>query len=211
MSRQEPYILGISGGSGSGKTRILAWLQNLLGAQQICLFSQDNYYRDWIATAADEARTYNFDDPGEIEVAQFAQDLRMLKSGASIRRREYSFNNIEQEAKVLEFHPAPIIVVEGLFIFHYPEIREQLDLKVFVEVKEHLKFQRRIARDTGERGYLLEDILYKYTQHVAPAYEKYVAPYRDVADIIIPNNQHREEECPPAIQVLGTYLKTKLR
>ncbi|WPP48393.1 uridine kinase family protein [Catalinimonas niigatensis] len=205
-----PYVVGISGGSGSGKTRVLSWLQGLLSPDTICLFSQDNYYRDGITSSLEEMRRFNFDDPDVIDVEAFAKDLSLLKKGLSIQRQEYHFNDFTRESSMLEYHPAPVIVVEGIFIFHYPEIREQLDLKVFVEVKEHLKFQRRIARDTSERGYLLEDILYKYTHHVAPAYEKYIEPYRHAADVIIPNNHSFEEECPPAIQVLGTYLKTKL-
>lgn len=204
-----PYVVGISGGSGSGKTRVLGWLQTLLPPQDICLLSQDNYYRDGIAPTAEEARVFNFDDPQVIEVAQFANDLRLLKNGTSIQRKKYGFNDLNQDAVMQEYRPAPVIVVEGIFIFHYPEIKEQLDLKVFVEVKEHIKFQRRIARDTRERGYLLEDVLYKYTHHVAPAFEMYIEPYRQEADMIIPNNQSCEHGCPPTIQVLGTYLKTK--
>lgn len=205
-----PYVVGISGGSGSGKTKVLNWLQTLLSPQEICLFSQDNYYRDGITNSLDEMRRFNFDDPNLIDAEAFAKDLSLLKSGVSIQRQEYNFNDFTRESRMLEYHPAPVIVVEGIFIFHYPEIREQLDLKVFVEVKEHLKFQRRIARDTTERGYHLEDILYKYTHHVVPAYEKYIEPYRHTVDVIIPNNLPFEEESPPAVQMLGTYLKTKL-
>lgn len=205
-----PYVVGISGGSGSGKTRVLSWLQTLLPSDTICLFSQDNYYCDGITSSLEEMRRFNFDDPDVIDVDEFAKDLSLLKRGVSLQRKKYNFNDFSKEDSILEYHPAPLIVVEGIFIFHYPEIREQLDLKVFVEVKEHVKFQRRIARDTSERGYLLEDILYKYTHHVAPAYEKYIEPHRHSADIIIPNNQPSEEDCPPAVQILGTYLKTKL-
>ncbi|WKN32865.1 uridine kinase [Porifericola rhodea] len=206
-----PYIVGISGGSGSGKTQVLTWLQRILDPEDICLFSQDNYYRDRLTTSADEVRAFNFDDPNVIDVAQFADDLSQLRQGYTVNRREYTFNKSAANAPMLEFRPAPIIVVEGIFIFHYKEIKSLLDLKVFVDVQEHLKFTRRIARDTRERGYLLDDVLYKYTEHVAPAYDKFIAPYRHSADIVIPNNQHcPAHKCPPAVEVLSEFLKSKI-
>jgi uridine kinase len=208
---KDPFVVGISGGSGSGKTKVLDWLQKELKTQNICLLSQDNYYRDRITSTPEENRYFNFDEPEVIEADKFADDLLALKQGKAVQRREYTFNNPAKEGKLLEFHPAPVIVVEGIFVFHFPEISAQLDLKVFVDVKEHVKFHRRISRDSRERGYPLEDILYKYTNHVAPAYEKYIEPYRHEADLVIPNNQtYLEHECPPAVQVLVGYLKTKI-
>ncbi|MFP4090195.1 MAG: uridine kinase [Cyclobacteriaceae bacterium] len=209
--KKEPYVVGICGGSGSGKTKVLNWIQKKFDTQEICLLSQDNYYRNRTTSTPEENRFFNFDEPEVIESDKFAQDLRTLKKGESIRRKEYTFNNPSKDEKMLEFHPAPIIVVEGIFVFHFPEVNTQLDLKVFVDVKEHVKFHRRITRDSRERGYPLEDILYKYTHHVAPAYEKYIEPYRHKADLVIPNNQtYQENECPPAVQVLVAFLKSKL-
>lgn len=209
---QRPYIVGISGGSGSGKTQLLNWLQTALEKESICLFSQDNYYYDKLISSPEEAREFNFDDPRVIDVQQFAYDLGQLKEGKTVYRKDYEFNELEKETALLEFVPAPVIIVEGIFIFHYPEIREQLDLKVFVEVKEHLKLQRRIDRDLRERGYQLEDVLYKYSTQVVPAYEQFVEPYRHTSDIIIPNNHVYEgQECPTAVHLLGIFLKSKIK
>lgn len=208
---QEPFVVGICGGSGSGKTKILNWLQKEFDTRQICLLSQDNYYRDRITHTPEENRFFNFDEPEVIEADTFAADLHSLKQGRAVERREYTFNNAEKEGVMLRFEPAPVIVVEGIFVFHFPEISQLLDLKVFVDVKEHVKFHRRISRDSRERGYPLEDILYKYVNHVAPAYEKYIGPYRHQADLVIPNNQsYQAHECPPAVEVLVSHLKTKL-
>jgi len=207
----EPYVVGICGGSGSGKTRILRHLQHELGSENICLLSQDNYYRNHVTKTPEENRYFNFDEPEVIEAEALAADLRHLRRGASVERQEYTFNNLTKSSTTLKFHPAPVIVVEGIFVLHFPEISQQLDLKVFVDVQEHIKFNRRIVRDLEERGYPLEDILYKYVHHVAPAYQKYIAPYRDEADLIMPNNQsYQENDCPPAVQVLTAYLKSRI-
>lgn len=208
---EEPFVVGICGGSGSGKTKVLNWLQRSFGEQDICLLSQDNYYRDRTTSTAEENRFFNFDDPEVIEAETFAADLHTLKQGKTVERREYTFNNPAREGKMLRFEPAPIIVVEGIFVFHFSEVSRQLDLRIFVDVKEHVKFHRRISRDSRERGYPLEDILYKYVNHVAPAYEKYIEPHRHQADLVIPNNQsYQEHECPPAVEVLVSYLKSRL-
>ena len=207
-----PYVVGITGGSASGKTQLLTWLQRLLPSDQVCLLSQDNYYKDLDLVDRDINRTTNFDDPAIIEQEQFAHDLQQLKDGQEVQRREYTFNNPEiTERKLLTFRPAPIIIVEGIFVFHFPEINQLLDLKVFVDAKAHLKFHRRIVRDIHERGFSLEDVLYKYTYQVVPAYEKYIAPYQYEADLVIPNNLELEENtCPLSAELLATFLKSKI-
>lgn len=208
---KDPYIVGLTGGSGSGKTQFLNWLQNSFRSDELCLVSQDNYYRNRTTNSAEENKHTNFDDPAIIEAEQFAYDLRQLKKGVKVTRREYTFNNPAKEPKVLEFYPAPVVVVEGIFIFYFPEINELLDLRVFIEAKEHLKFHRRIVRDQQERGYPLEDILFKYTSHVAPAYEKYIEPYRHDADVIIPNNKlFQHGDMPAAVDILVAFLKSKV-
>ena len=206
-----PYVVGVTGGSASGKTQLLTWLQKLLPPDEVCLLSQDNYYQDRERHDPDVNRSTNFDDPAIIEQAEFARDLRQLKDGQPVQRREYTFNNPARTPRMLTFEPAPIIIVEGIFVFHFQAVYELLDLKVFIDAKEHLKLHRRILRDLDERGYPLADILYKYTHHVVPAYEKYIAPYQYDADLIIPNNQElKKDECPLGAELLATYLKDKI-
>lgn len=209
---KESYVVGITGGSGAGKTQFLNWIKNSFTPDQLCLLSQDNYYQNRTTDNAKENRIKNFDEPTVIEVDQFAHDLQQLKRGIKIIRQEYTFNNPAKSPKLLEFNPAPIVIVEGIFVFHFAEINKLLNLKIFIEAKEHLKFHRRITRDQLERGYPLEDILYKYTNHVAPAYEKYIEPYRHEADLIIPNNKvYQHDQMPAAVKVVIAYLKTKLK
>ncbi len=206
-----PYVVGITGGSGSGKTQFLHWVRHLLGDEYSSLVSQDNYYKDLSIHDPLENRITNFDVPSLIEEKEFAYDLEQLKAGNTVRRKEYTFNNPAAVPSMLELKPAPIILVEGIFVFHFPEVVQLLDLKVFIEAREHLKFHRRMKRDTAERGFKADDVVYKYTRHVVPAYEKYIEPHKHEADIIFPNNQeYAEGECPTTAEVLVAYLKTKL-
>ena len=210
-SINSPYVVGVTGGSASGKTQLLSWLQQLLPTEYVCLLSQDNYYKELNLVDRDINRTTNFDEPSIIEQEEFARDLQLLKSGKTVQRREYTFNNPDATPKMLTFAPAPIIIVEGIFVFHFQEVDRLLDLKVFIDAKEHLKLHRRILRDINERGFSLEDVLYKYTHQVVPAYEKYIAPYQHDADLIIPNNQElKADECPLGAELLATYLKNKI-
>jgi uridine kinase len=128
-----------------------------------------------------------------------------LRSGKQILKQEYTFNNPNAIPKMLSLEPSPIIVVEGIFVFYFPEISSLLDLKVFIDAAEHIKLKRRIVRDKDERGYDLEDVLYRYEKHVVPTYEKYIAPFKSDADVIIPNNLHFEK----ALEMLIVFLKSK--
>jgi uridine kinase len=203
----KPYIIGITGGSASGKTLFLNTLLKSFPNKEICLISQDNYYRARELQPIDDMGVKNFDTPNSIDYEQFAHDIRELLAGRTVSKLEYSFNNPSAKPEVLTFSPAPIIVVEGIFVFYYPEVASLLDLKVFIDAKEYIKLSRRIIRDRDERGYDLEDVLYRYDRHVAPTYEKYIAPFKSDADLVIPNNNHFKN----AMDVLVVYLNHKLK
>ncbi|MGB3802069.1 MAG: P-loop NTPase fold protein [Lewinella sp.] len=183
-----PFIIGITGGSGSGKTSFIQQLRRGLPDDQVCLLSMDDYYVRREDQEKDERGIHNFDRPASIHCKQFISDLKQLIGGKSVQRQEYVFNNELAQARLLTFYPAPVIIVEGLFVFHYKELRELLDLKIFLHAKDNLKVVRRIKRDRVERNYPLEDVLYRYEHHVLPAYEKYVQPHKDSADLIVNNN-----------------------
>jgi uridine kinase len=202
-----PYIVGITGGSASGKTMFLRSLLNAFSPDEISLVSQDNYYKPRNEQPVDENGIYNFDTPQSIDFELYAQHIKDLRSGKQVLKKEYTFNNPSAIPKMLTFQPAPVIVVEGIFVFYFPEIAHLLDLKVFIDAAEHIKLKRRIVRDKDERGYDLEDVLYRYEKHVMPTYEKYIAPFKSDADIIIPNNLHFEK----ALDMLVIFLKNKIR
>jgi uridine kinase len=203
----KPYIVGITGGSGSGKTYVLKRLVEQLGASHICMVSQDNYYKDRSLQPKDHNGIENFDLPESIDLDAFAQDLEQLKQGKTIRRKEYTYNNKAKEAAELVFEPRPIIIVEGIFILHHKHVSEALDLKVFLDVKDHIKLKRRILRDQRERGYDLDDVLYRFENHVMPTYERYIQRHRTEADIVINNNERVDK----ALDVLVTFLKAQCK
>jgi uridine kinase len=129
-----------------------------------------------------------------------------LKSGQNVIKKEYTFNNPSAEPKLLEFKTAPIIVVEGLFVQYFEEIAKELDLSIFIEAKDHVKLGRRIRRDQMERGYDIDDVLYRYQYHVMPIYESMIEPLKHYSDLVIPNNSHFDR----ALKVLNAFLHSKL-
>lgn len=204
---KESFIVGITGGSASGKTLFLNQLIKLFNEDEICLVSQDNYYKPLQQQPLDEEGVHNFDTPHSIDLEQFTKDIILLKEGMEVQRQEYTFNNPKAISKSLIFKPAPIIVVEGLFVFYFPEIYNLLDLKIFIDAREHIKLKRRIVRDNTERGYDINDVLYRYEKHVAPTYEKYIKPFKYDADILIPNNKSFQV----AMEMLVIFLRSKIK
>ncbi len=202
----KPFTIGITGGSGSGKTYLIENLSNRFKPEEVCLISQDNYYRPREEQETDANGVKNFDLPGSIDDDRFCNDLLKLKRGETIVKKEYTFNNPNAVPKTIELYPAPILIVEGIFVQYFKEIENQLDLKIFIEAKDHVKLSRRIRRDNDQRGYDLDDVLYRYQYHVMPVYEKYIDPLKHNADLVIPNNSHFDR----AIEVLVLSLKARL-
>lgn len=201
----KPFIVGITGGSASGKTLFLEHLLRSFSSEELCMISQDNYYKPKHLQPVDEQGIANFDTPHSIDFEQYAQDIRIIQGGGTVIREEYTFNNAAKKPKMLTFAPAPVVVVEGIFVLYYPELAALLDLKIFIDAKDHIKLKRRIIRDKVERGYDLDDVLYRYENHVMPTYEKYIKPFKNEADLIIPNNLNFDR----AMDVLRTYLRAK--
>ena len=155
---QKPFIIGISGGSGSGKTTFVKELANNFSKDQVCILSQDNYYKP------------------------------KLLNGEDVVLKEYVYNNPLAEPKLITYKPAPIIIIEGIFVFHFLDVSNLMDFKIFIDADEHIKLIRRIQRDQIERNYPLEDVLYRYQHHVFPSYQKFILPYKPHCDIVVNNN-----------------------
>lgn len=204
---KKPFIVGITGGSASGKTLFLERLLSSFDPGEVCLISQDNYYKPRHLQPIDAQGIHNFDMPQSIDFEQYAADIRKIQNGETIYREEYTFNNAAKKPKMLTFVSAPVVVVEGIFVLYYPELAELLDLKIFIDAKDHIKLKRRIIRDKVERGYDLDDVLYRYEMHVMPTYEKYIQPFKNDADLIVTNNSNFDR----ALDVIRTYLRAKSR
>jgi len=204
--KEKPYLIGIAGGSGSGKTTLIRELKKEFSKKEICVISLDDYYYPKKKQKIDPQGIINFDLPTSINKKEFLADLKLLIGGNPCQRIEYTFNNKKAKPKKITLHPAKVIIVEGLFIFHYKKINALLNLRVFVHAKENVKLIRRIIRDKTERNYPLEDVLYRYEHHVLPSFEKYIEPYRESADLVVNNNKNYKE----AFKMLKTFIKSKI-
>ncbi len=203
----KPYIIGICGGSGSGKTSFIRQLRDRFSEDDLCIVSQDDYYKPREEQKKDAEGIINFDLPKSIDKKAFRKDLDLLISGESIEKPEYVFNNDKAIAKMMTIKPAPVIVVEGLFVFHFKKIACLFDLTVYINAKENLKIIRRIKRDQLERNYPLDDVLYRYQHHVLPSYEQFIEPYKESADIVVNNNNNFSD----GLDVVSGFLQSKLK
>ncbi len=202
----KPYLIGITGGSGSGKSTFIRRIREQFSPDLVCIVSMDDYYLPREKQHEDKKGEKNFDLPKSFDKKGFRNDLQCLLDGHTVHKQEYTFNNEKAQPKMLEFKSAPIIIVEGLFVFHYKKIAPLFDLKVFISAKENLKVIRRIYRDRVERNYPLEDVLYKYEHHVMPSFERYIEPYREDADLVINNNSDFEQ----GFAVLSGFIASKI-
>ncbi len=210
-----PYTVGVTGGSGSGKTSFVRELRERLGAHAT-FFSQDNYYVSTDHIAVDADGVHNFDLPGSIDSAAMAADIARVRDGETIERQEYTFQTIYAEGdggavstgrvgESLTLKPAEVIIVEGLFVLHESALSELMDLRIYVDASDVAKLTRRIKRDRIDRRLPLEDVLYRYERHVLPAYRQYIEPYKRSADIVVNN----ETGFAAALEVLVGHLLSR--
>ncbi|MBP9056181.1 MAG: uridine kinase, partial [Saprospiraceae bacterium] len=174
--------------------------------EQICFLSQDDYYKPRELQKEDENGIKNFDLPESIEMDEFYFDLVKLTNGMSVERPEYTFNNENKNPGMIHLDPAPIIIVEGLFVFYEPKLFNLLDLKILIHASDTQKIIRRIKRDRVERNYPLEDVLYRYEHHVLPSFETYIFPFFNKVDIVINNNKSFDM----GKEMLNAFLRNRL-
>ena len=207
---KKPFIIGIAGGSGSGKTFFLNCFLHHFKQDEVTLVSQDDYYIPAGEMTQEENKLYNFDLPSTIDSEQFLRDIKQLMSGEVVYKKEYNFNNPLAVVKILEIKSAPIIIVEGLFILHFKEIAALLDHTIFVDADEQVALDRRIKRDGLERGYPEDDVLYKWHNHVVPAYKEYLLPYRDQCNKVVMNNTNEPEEIIGITEDISNDLRNSI-
>jgi len=187
LSTPSPYVIGITGRSGSGKTSLVRSLQEHYGDKVIALHTMDNYYKESEEQVIDEQGYKNFDLPDSFEKERFCADLMKLKAGEELSIPKYDYT-VEGCLEDMVIPSAPIVLVEGLFIYHYDEIFNAVDYKVIVDLPRELAYQRRLKRDVEERNYTEEVTNYRYTHHVEPAYQQFIAPFLSKMDLIVDNS-----------------------
>ncbi len=202
-------IIGICGGSGSGKTTLLKRLSKHFQELNPSVFSMDNYYKPIHFQHVDENGEVNFDLPTALNEEHLVGDLQQLSIGEPIEVIEYHFNAPPDKNVLITIHPSDLVIVEGLFLFHYPGVRNSLDFSVFIDVDLDVQLDRRLYRDQETRGYTRESILYQWKNHVTPCYNNYLLPYKGEANFIFRNDVHADEDFATLVGILETKLKTK--
>jgi uridine kinase len=187
-------IIGICGGSGSGKTTLLNRLYTEYKDLRPSVFSMDNYYRPIEHQHIDENGEVNFDLPTALDEERLVNDLQKLVRGEEIVVKEYHFNSPPDKHVLITIKPSDILIVEGLFLFHYPKVRELLEFSVFIHVDPKIQLDRRLYRDQETRGYSREAILYQWENHVLPCFDNYLLPYQEGADFLFRNDSNADED-----------------
>ena len=186
------YVLGISGCSGSGKSEILKKLSDKINSNLVSIISQDIYYKKRDSQLIDLNGFHNFDLPESINKKKFYDDISKLISGKNIEYFEYNYNNPKLKSNKKEIISNPIIIVEGLFVFHYKKINNLFNSRVFIDAELNLMIKRRLNRYLHDRGYDKNDVEYRYKNHVIPAFKKFTKPYKNASNLIINNNKSIE-------------------
>ena len=185
-------IIGICGGTGSGKTTLARKIIETVGRENVILVEQDSYYRNLADMPLDERRQANFDHPDSIDSEMLMNHLKRLKAGDAIEMPIYDFTTHTRKAETEHFEPKPVVLVEGILIFSEPYIFNLLDVRVFVDTPDDIRFIRRLRRDITERGRTVESVIAQYFATVRPMHYEFVEPSKRHADIIIPENANTD-------------------
>ncbi len=187
-------IIGICGGSGSGKTTLLKRISKKYSELNPVIFSMDNYYLPIQQQKTDENGEVNFDLPTALDEEKLTKDLYSLLNGQPIEIKEYHFNAPPDKNILITLYPSNLIIVEGLFLFHFEKVKKALNFSIFIDVTAETQLDRRLYRDQESRGYSRESILYQWKNHVLPCFNEYLLPYKNEADFNFRNDVHADED-----------------
>ncbi len=199
-------IIGIAGGTGSGKTTVVNQILNEIEADEVCVISQDSYYNATDELTYDQRTKINFDHPSSIDFKLLVKHLKKLKKGEVIEQPIYSFVSHNRTKDTLKTHPRRVVIVEGILIFNNKELRDLFDIKIFVHADTDERLIRRLRRDIKERGRDLDEVLNRYQKTLKPMHQQFIEPTKNFADIIIPNDKYNTV----AIDIVRTVINEKL-
>ena len=199
-------IIGIAGGTGSGKTTVVNQIIKQLPTDEVCVISQDSYYNATDNLPYDERSKINFDHPRAIDFDLIIKHLKELKAGKTIDQPVYSFVSHNRTTDVIKTHPRKVVIVEGILIFNNEELRDLFDIKIFVHADTDERLIRRVRRDINERGRDVNEVLSRYQDTLKPMHQQFIEPTKNFADLIIPNDRHNNV----AIDIVRTVITNKL-
>jgi len=199
-------IIGIAGGTGCGKTTVVEQIIAQLPKDEVCVISQDSYYKDTSNLSYQERVKINFDHPNSIDFDLLLQHLKSLREGDSFEQPVYSFVEHNRTGKTITTYPKKVVIIEGILILTQPEIRDMFDVKVFVHADSDERLIRRLKRDISQRGRNMDEVLTRYQTTRKPMHQQFIEPTKEFADIIIPTNKHNLV----AVDLIRTIISEKL-
>ena len=201
-------VIGIAGGSGSGKTTVVKAITEKLKNEKVVVIPQDSYYKDSSDLTDEEKRAYNFDHPNAIDWDLLCKQLAELKKGKSIRQPVYSYISCSRsKTETVLVEPGDVIIIEGILIFTCEELRKQLDVKIFVDADDDDRLMRVMARDITERGKDVRWVIERYSRTVKPMYLQFIEPSKRYADIVIPQGGHNKV----AVDIITNTIEKSLK
>lgn len=200
-------VIGIAGGTGSGKTTVVNKILQQLNAEGVNVLSQDNYYHDNQHLSLQEREALNYDHPKSIDFELLLKHVKALKKGENIEQPVYSFVTHSRTGDHVNIEPRNVLIVEGILVLTNPELLKEYDLKVFVHADSDERLIRRIRRDTQERGRDLSEVLHRYQTTLKPMHQEFIEPSKNEADLIVPNMRHNSV----AIDFLTTVINNSLK
>jgi len=204
-----PVVVGIGGGSGAGKGYLVARLLEILGKERCALLEQDWYYADLSSVPLAERARRNFDHPDAIDFDLLIRQLHALMRGETIRRPVYDFAQHTRRPETVPVAPAEVVVVEGILVLHDPRLRALCDIRVFVEAPEEVRLQRRLARDTTERGRTRASVLRQFAESVRPMHQLFVEPSRQFAHIVINGRGEDRDGLKALVEAIEREIESK--
>ncbi|HLW33717.1 MAG TPA: uridine kinase [Aequorivita sp.] len=199
-------IIGIAGGTGSGKTTVVNQIVAELPVGEVCVISQDSYYHDTSHLPMEERVKINFDHPHSIDFDLLVSHLKELRKGNSFEQPVYSFVDHNRTGETITTYPKKVIIVEGILILTHPDIRDMFDIKIFVHADSDERLIRRLKRDIAVRGRNLEEVLHRYQTTLKPMHLQFIEPTKEFADIIIPTNKYNTV----AVDLIRSIINQKI-
>ncbi len=205
----KPLIIGVAGGSGSGKTTVVSTISKTLGANKHLLLQHDSYYRDLKHLPFEERIKHNFDHPASLETELLIRHINALVEGYPIEVPRYDFANHIRKEETTSVTPKEVILIDGIRIFSEPELLELMDVKIFVDTDDDIRLLRRLKRDINERGRSVESVMEQYQKFVRPMHLEFVQPSKRYADVIIPRGGKNKVALDMVLALINEKLSTR--